>query len=273
MIAVERINFYAETLESEAAFEVEASRPKPEWPSQGKIEFKDVWLSYRPNLPPVLHGVSILIQPGQKVAIVGRTGAGKSTILLALFRVVELSAGQVLIDDVDIGKMGLEDLRSRLAIVPQEPVLFSGTLRFNLDPRGVHSDADIWLALERTYMHDHVALQEGGLDSLVFLNGELFRRSTPAAVPHPRPPRHSRIIVMDEATASIDLQTDSLIQTSLRQHFASCTLITIAHRINTVLDYDRIMVLDEGRVVEFGPPQELLANEESSFAALASETH
>ena len=274
MIAVERINFYAAHLESEAAFTVDANKPKAEWPDQGRIEFKDVYLSYRPSLPPVLSGISVAIEPRQKVAIVGRTGAGKSTILLALFRVIELSSGQILIDGVDISKIGLKDLRSRLAIVPQEPVLFSGTLRFNLDPRGAHTDAEIWLALERTYMREHVAKQEGGLDSAVLLNGENYSVGQRQLLCLTRALlRQSKIIVMDEATASIDLQTDALIQTSLRLNFAAFTLITIAHRINTILDYDRILVLDGGRVVEFGEPQELLADENSAFASLAAETH
>ena len=268
MIAVERIAEYAEELESEAP-QITDVKTDDLWPAQGRIEFKDVYLSYRPSLPPVLSGISVAIEPRQKVAIVGRTGAGKSTILLALFCIIELSSGQILIDGVDISKIGLKDLRSRLAIVPQEPVLFSGTLRFNLDPRGAHTDAEIWLVLERTYMREHVAKQEGGLDSAVLLNGENYSVGQRQLLCLTRALlRQSKVIVMDEATASIDLQTDALIQTSLRLNFAAFTLITIAHRINTILDYDRILVLDGGRVVEFGEPQELLADENSAFASL-----
>lgn len=270
MIAVERIAEYAEGLESEAPQTNNVSVAAG-WPSRGRIELKDIWASYRESLPPVLHGVSVVVEPCQKVAIVGRTGAGKSTILLALLRVIELSAGQILIDGTDISKIGLADLRSRLAIVPQEPLLFSGTLRFNLDPRSAHTDAEIWLALEQTYMREHVAKQEGGLDSSVLLNGENYSVGQRQLLCLTRALlRRSTIIVMDEATASIDHQTDALIQASLRQNFATATLVAVAHRLNTVMDYDRILVLDGGRVVEFGEPQALLADRRSAFASLVA---
>lgn len=270
MVAVERIAEYAETLEGEAPQTTDV-KVAAVWPDQGRIELKDVWVSYRESFPPVLHDVNVVIEPRQRVAIVGRTGAGKSTVLLALLRVVELSSGQILIDGVDISKIGLEDLRSRLAIVPQEPLLFSGTLRFNLDPRNTHTDADIWLALEQTYMREHVAKQEGGLDSSVLLNGENYSVGQRQLLCLTRALlRRSKIIVIDEATASIDLQTDALIQASLQLNFTTATLVAIAHRLNTVMDYDRILVLDGGRVVEFGEPQALLADRWSAFASLVA---
>lgn len=293
MIAVERLNHYRQHLEQEQSIVVKKVAPKEMdddkqhslprvvavavssgWPERGMVVFKGVWLAYKQGQQPVLRGLSFTVLPGQKIAIVGRTGAGKSTILTALFRIIELQQGCIEVDGVDISQVPLHLLRSRLAIVPQEPVLFSGTLRSNLDPLGKHSDADLWLALSRTSMQEAIAKQPGGgLDSQVLLAGENYSIGQRQLLCLTRALlQKSQIIVMDEATASIDMATDAIIQDSLRANFAGCTLLTIAHRLNTIMDYDRVMVLQDGLVKEFGPPLELARQGDTEFAALVSES-
>ncbi|KAJ8449899.1 hypothetical protein Cgig2_029261 [Carnegiea gigantea] len=270
--AVERVGTYID-LPSEAPPVIEGSRPPPGWPSEGEIKFDDVVLRYRPELPPVLHGVSFIVPPSDKVGIVGRTGAGKSSMLNALFRIVELERGRILIDGYDIAKFGLADLRKVLGIIPQTPVLFSGTIRFNLDPFNEHNDADLWEALERAHLKDVVRRNPLGLDAEVSEAGENFSVGQRQLLSLARALlRRSKILVLDEATAAVDVRTDALIQKTIREEFKSCTMLIIAHRLNTIIDCDHILLLESGRVVEYDTPEKLLLNEESAFSKMVQST-
>ncbi|PSS35050.1 ABC transporter C family member 2 like [Actinidia chinensis var. chinensis] len=270
--AVERVGTYID-LPSEAPAVIECNRPPPGWPSLGLIEFEDVVLRYRPELPPVLHGLTFTISPNEKVGIVGRTGAGKSSMLNALFRIVEVERGKILIDDCDVGKIGLKDLRKVLSIIPQSPVLFSGTVRFNLDPFSEHNDADLWEALERAHLKDAIRRNAFGLDAEVSEGGENFSVGQRQLLSLARALlRRSKILVLDEATAAVDVRTDSLIQRTIREEFKSCTMLIIAHRLNTVVDSDRVLVLDAGQVTEFDTPEKLLLNEVCAFSKMVQST-
>ncbi|PRQ29587.1 putative xenobiotic-transporting ATPase [Rosa chinensis] len=270
--AVERVGTYID-LPSEAPAVIESNHPPHGWPSSGSIEFEDVVLRYRPGLPPVLHGLSFTVSASEKLGIVGRTGAGKSSMINALFRIVELEKGSILIDGYDVCKFGLEDLRKVLSIIPQSPVLFSGTVRFNLDPFGEHNDADLWEALERAHLKDVIRRNSFGLDAEVFEGGENFSVGQRQLVSLARALlRRSKILVLDEATAAVDVRTDALIQKTIREEFKSCTMLIIAHRLNTIIDCDRILVLDAGQVLEHGSPEELLLNEESAFSKMVRST-
>lgn len=270
--AVERVGTYID-LPSEAPPVIEGSRPPPGWPSEGEIKFDDVVLRYRPELPPVLHGVSFIVPSSDKVGIVGRTGAGKSSMLNALFRIVELERGRILIDGYDIAKFGLADLRKVLGIIPQTPVLFSGTIRFNLDPFNEHNDADLWEALERAHLKDVVRRNPLGLDAEVSEAGENFSVGQRQLLSLARALlRRSKILVLDEATAAVDVRTDALIQKTIREEFKSCTMLIIAHRLNTIIDCDHILLLESGQVVEYDTPERLLLNEESAFSKMVQST-
>ncbi|CAK9309360.1 unnamed protein product [Citrullus colocynthis] len=270
--SVERVGTYID-LPSEAPSIIESNRPPPRWPSSGLIKFEDVVLRYRVELPPVLHGLSFTIFPNEKVGIVGRTGAGKSSMLNALFRIVELERGKILIDGFDVAMFGLFDLRNVLGIIPQSPVLFSGTVRFNLDPFSNHNDADLWEALERVHLKDVISRNTFGLDAEVSESGENFSIGQRQLLSLARALlRKSKILVLDEATAAVDVRTDALIQKTIREEFKSCTMLIIAHRLNTIIDCDRILVLEAGRVLEYNTPKELLSNEESGFSKMVQST-
>ncbi|KAM1213164.1 hypothetical protein PS2_004614 [Malus domestica] len=270
--AVERVGSYIE-LPSEAPAVIESNRPQPGWPSSGSIEFEDVVLHYRPGLPPVLHGLSFTVSASEKLGIVGRTGAGKSSMINALFRIVEIEKGRILIDSCDVSKFGLTDLRKVLSIIPQSPVLFSGTVRFNLDPFSEHSDADLWEALERAHLKDVIRRNSLGLDAEVSEGGENFSVGQRQLLSLARALlRRSKILVLDEATAAVDVGTDALIQKTIREEFKSCTMLVIAHRLNTIIDCDRILVLDAGQVLEHDSPDKLLSNEESAFSKMVKST-
>ncbi|KAM2799693.1 hypothetical protein COP1_004503 [Malus domestica] len=270
--AVERVGSYIE-LPSEAPAVIESNRPQPGWPSSGSIEFEDVVLRYRPGLPPVLHGLSFTVSASEKLGIVGRTGAGKSSMINALFRIVEIEKGRILIDSCDVSKFGLTDLRKVLSIIPQSPVLFSGTVRFNLDPFSEHSDADLWEALERAHLKDVIRRNSLGLDAEVSEGGENFSVGQRQLLSLARALlRRSKILVLDEATAAVDVGTDALIQKTIREEFKSCTMLVIAHRLNTIIDCDRILVLDAGQVLEHDSPDKLLSNEESAFSKMVKST-
>ncbi|KAJ9565724.1 hypothetical protein OSB04_001690 [Centaurea solstitialis] len=270
--AVERVGTYIE-LPSEAPAVIEENRPPPGWPSSGSIKFENVVLRYRPELPPVLHGLSFLIPPTDKVGIVGRTGAGKSSMLNALFRIVELERGKIIIDNCDIAKFGLTDLRKVLGIIPQAPVLFSGTVRFNLDPFNEHNDPDLWESLERAHLKDVIRRNPLGLDAEVSEAGENFSVGQRQLLSLSRALlRRSKILVLDEATAAVDVRTDALIQKTIREEFRSCTMIIIAHRLNTIIDCDRILLLDAGQVVEYDAPVKLLQDENTSFSKMVQST-
>uniref|UniRef100_A0A0A0KAW3 ABC-type xenobiotic transporter n=2 Tax=Cucumis sativus TaxID=3659 RepID=A0A0A0KAW3_CUCSA len=270
--SVERVGTYID-LPSEAPSIIESNRPPPQWPSSGLIRFEDAVLRYRPELPPVLHGLSFTIFPNEKVGIVGRTGAGKSSMINALFRIVELERGKIFIDGFDVAKFGLFDLRNVLGIIPQSPVLFSGTVRFNLDPFNNHNDADLWEALERVHLKDVIRRNTFGLDAEVSESGENFSIGQRQLLSLARALlRRSKILVLDEATAAVDVRTDALIQKTIREEFKSCTMLIIAHRLNTIIDCDRILVLEAGRVLEYNTPKELLSAEESAFSKMIQST-
>ncbi|KAF3431103.1 hypothetical protein FNV43_RR25833 [Rhamnella rubrinervis] len=271
MISVERILQFT-NVPSEAPLVIEKCRPKPEWPTEGRIELEDLLVQYNPDLPMVLKGITCTFPGGKKIGIVGRTGSGKSTLIQALFRVVEPSGGRILIDGVDISKMGLQDLRSRLGIIPQDPTLFQGTMRTNLDPLQQHSDQEIWEVLNKCRLAEIIRHDQRLLDAPVAEDGENWSVGQRQLVCLARVLlKRRRILVLDEATASIDTATDNVIQETIREETCGCTVITVAHRIPTVIDNDLVLVLDEGNVVEYDSPARLLEDSSSSFSKLVAE--
>uniref|UniRef100_A0A6I8P5C9 ATP binding cassette subfamily C member 5 n=1 Tax=Ornithorhynchus anatinus TaxID=9258 RepID=A0A6I8P5C9_ORNAN len=267
--SVERISHYIKTLTLEAPARIKDKTPPPDWPQEGEVIFENAEMRYRENLPLVLKKVSFTIKPKEKIGIVGRTGSGKSSLGMALFRLVELSGGCIKIDGVRINDIGLADLRSKLSIIPQEPVLFSGTVRSNLDPFNQYSEDQIWDALERTHMKECIAQLPLKLESEVLENGDNFSVGERQLLCIARALlRRCKILILDEATAAMDTETDLLIQETIREAFADCTMLTIAHRLHTVLGSDRIMVLTQGQVVEFDTPSVLLSNDNSRFYAM-----
>jgi len=272
MTSVERIREYS--LIQPEAERVNKGYAKPSgWPSKGGIEFRNVSMRYRPGLKLVLRDVNLKIPAGAKVGIVGRTGSGKSSLMTVLFRLVEPEVGSTLIvDGVDCLKLGLKELRSAMAIIPQDPVMFYGTIRYNLDPFGDHSDEDVWAALRCAELQAVVNSQEKQLDTMVEEGGGNFSLGQRQLICLARALlRRPKILIMDEATASIDFQTDSLIQKAIRTEFKDCTVLTIAHRIETIIDSDMIVVMDNGKVAEFDTPSDLLSKPQSLFSALVAE--
>ncbi|XP_027458884.2 multidrug resistance-associated protein 7 isoform X2 [Zalophus californianus] len=238
------------------------------WLTQGSVEFQDVVLVYRPGLPNALDGVTFRVQPGEKLGIVGRTGSGKSSLLLVLFRLLEPSSGRVLLDGVDTSQLELAELRSQLAVIPQEPFLFSGTVRENLDPRGLHEDRALWQALEQCHLSD-VIMSMGGLDGEVSEGGRSLSLGQRQLLCLARALlTDAKILCIDEATASVDQKTDQLLQQTICKRFANKTVLTIAHRLNTILNSDRVLVLQAGRVVELDSPAALRSQPHSLFQQL-----
>ncbi|RQM25345.1 hypothetical protein B5M09_011194 [Aphanomyces astaci] len=265
MVSVERIHAYT-TMQVEADLDSDPIKTleleHAKWPSQGKLTFKDVDLRYRAGLPRVLRKLTFTINAHEKIGIVGRTGAGKSSLVVALMRLVELDGGVITLDDVDISTIGLHDLRDKVSIIPQDPVLFSGTIRSNLDPFDRCGDDAIWTAIKRANLHQAVT----ALDDKVGERGQNFSVGERQLICIARALlKKSQVILMDEATASIDANTDLLIQESIRDSFKDCTCLTIAHRINTILDSDRILVMDKGSAAEFDTPAQLLKNPNGIF--------
>ncbi|KAF9666515.1 hypothetical protein SADUNF_Sadunf16G0237100 [Salix dunnii] len=271
IISVERILQYM-SIPSEPPLIIEASRPNRSWPSHGKIEINNLQVRYAPQMPLVLRGLTCTFPGQMKTGIVGRTGSGKSTLIQTLFRIVEPVAGRIMIDDIDISLIGLHDLRSRLSIIPQDPTMFEGTVRSNLDPLEEYTDEQIWEALDKCQLGDEVRKKERKLDSTVIENGENWSMGQRQLVCLGRVLlKKSKVLVLDEATASVDTSTDNLIQQTLRQHFSDCTVITIAHRITSVLDSDMVLLLSHGLIEEYDSPARLLENKASSFAQLVAE--
>ncbi|CAH0480039.1 unnamed protein product [Peronospora belbahrii] len=265
MISVERIQKYT-IMDTEAELtSVGKLPPAQEWPSAGAIEFRNVNVRYRTGLPRVLRNLSFFIRPQEKIGIVGRTGAGKSSLIVALMRLVELDSGSIVIDGLDIGTIGLHELRNKISIIPQDPVLFSGTVRSNVDPFDQYTDEQIWTSLRRAHLAHVVTALDGVVDEKGsnFSVGERQLLCIARALL-----KRSRIILMDEATASIDMETDRKIQRSIREEFRDCTCLTIAHRINTILDADRILVMERGAVGEFDTPKALQKKQDGLFKAL-----
>jgi len=277
MNSTERIQYYANELPSEIPSTPESQalvKPSPTWPETGNITFSDVTMRYRPGLPLVLKGLTVDIKGGERVGIVGRTGAGKSSIMSCLFRLVEIDGGSITIDGVDIGRMSLTDLRSRLSIIPQDPTLFKGTVRSNLDPLNEHTDLELWTALRQANLVDTETVDTSntddmaaaasesrmsvGIDDPVVAEGLNFSLGQRQLLAFARARlRNSRIIVCDEATSAVDLATDNLVQKTMQTAFEGRTLLVIAHRLRTIINSDKVLVMGGGRIEEMGVPWRL----------------
>ncbi|KAJ2942611.1 hypothetical protein O0L34_g11142 [Tuta absoluta] len=269
IVAVERIKEYAET-EQEAAWTL-PNGPGSTWPETGALQLEQVSLGYKPG-EAALRDVTCCVAPREKLGIVGRTGAGKSTLTLGLFRIVEAMSGKILIDGIDISTLGLHQLRSRITIIPQDPVLFSGTLRSNLDPFSAYTDEELWRSLHHAHLQGFVRGLQAGLNHEISEGGENLSVGQRQLVCLARALlRKTPLLVLDEATAAVDLETDDLIQKTIRSEFASCTVLTIAHRLNTIMDSSKVMVLDRGQLVEYAPPQQLLQDRSSVFYGMAKD--
>ncbi|KAF9968871.1 hypothetical protein BGZ70_000015 [Mortierella alpina] len=305
LVAVERVDEYA-CKNPEAPAETDVQLPE-NWPQAGRVEFRNYSTRYREGLDLIIKNISFEVQPGEKVGIVGRTGAGKSSLTLALFRIVEAAnshwakasyngpdqdadpskedkitdlekvdveedGGSIWIDGIDISTVGLSYLRQHLAIIPQDPTLFVGTVRDNLDPFNELEDADLWEALERAHLKAHISSLAGGLSFKVSQNGDNFSVGQRSLICLARALlRKTKILILDEATAAVDVETDELIQKTIRKEFADRSILTIAHRIKTVMDSNKILVLEQGRVVEFEAPAVLLQRPDSLFYSLAQQ--
>jgi ABC-type multidrug transport system fused ATPase/permease subunit len=266
-VSVERLLSFRDDVPQERTG---GSDPGTGWPSRGEVEFRGLEMRYRPGLPLVLDGLSFAVPGGTSVGVVGRTGAGKSSLLTSLFRLVEASGGTVLIDGVDISTVPLQTLRRGIAVIPQDPVMFLGSVRDNLDPFGEHQDRAIWTALEQVSAAAFVRSLPGELSASVAVGGsnisvgqrQLFCVARAIL-------RDCRIVFLDEPSSALDVISDEALQTAIRSALAGRTRFTIAHRINTVLDYDRVMVVDRGQVVEMDAPQRLLQAKGGVFRRLA----
>ncbi|XP_067948318.1 multidrug resistance-associated protein 1-like isoform X2 [Watersipora subatra] len=269
-VSIERIKEYSE-LPLEADWTTDKVLPE-EWPVSGAIQFRHYSTKYRPELNPVLKDLSISIKPQEKIGIVGRTGAGKSSMAVALFRLIEASKGSVSIDGVNIGDIGLHQLRNKLTILPQDPTVFAGNIRDNLDPFNEYSDDKIWEVLEQSYLKEYVEEQPEKLEYECGESGTNLSVGQRQLVCLARALlRKTKILVLDEATAAVDLETDHLIQKTIKTAFADCTILTIAHRLNTIMDSDKILVMDKGMVAEFDTPENLLKDEEGIFSGMVME--
>ncbi|KAJ1259572.1 hypothetical protein BS78_10G166500 [Paspalum vaginatum] len=271
IISVERIKQYMHLPEEPPAI-IPENRPPTSWPQEGRIDLQDLKIRYRSNAPLVLKGITCTFAAGNKIGVVGRTGSGKSTLISSLFRLVDPAGGRILIDKLDICSIGLKDLRTKLSIIPQEPTLFRGTVRNNLDPLGLHSDQEIWEALEKCQLKTAIRSTPALLDTVVSDDGDNWSAGQRQLFCLGRVLlRRNKILVLDEATASIDSATDAILQKVIRQQFSSCTVITIAHRVPTVTDSDRVMVLSYGKLLEYETPVKLLEDKQSAFAKLVAE--
>ncbi|KAJ3407090.1 Canalicular multispecific organic anion transporter 1 [Chytriomyces hyalinus] len=273
LVSAERLSHYCYDLEKEAAYTLDSDPTVSEWPKHGRIEIDQLQVTYSAKRDPVIKGLTAEIRAGEKIGIAGRTGSGKSTLLTALFRIVEPSGGCVRIDGIDITQLGLHTLRKRIQIIAQEPVLFTGTIRKNLDIEGEFTDAQLWEGLELVGLKEYVSGLEGKLDAPVTERGENLSAgqrqllTLASAICH-----KPKILFMDEASSSVDQSADLLIQESIRSHFRDTTVISIAHRVNTIADFDRILVLDAGVLIEFDSPANLLQKPDGIFKSLVDAT-
>jgi ATP-binding cassette subfamily C (CFTR/MRP) protein 1 len=273
MNAVERIVEYLDKpLESSHDTDASVALGIPvDWPKKGKLEVDNLSMRYRPGLPLVLKNLTFTVNSGEKVGICGRTGSGKSSMFVALFRIVEPATGTVRLDGIDIRTLGLRDLRSKMAMIPQDPFMFAGSIRSNLDPFDEHQDDAVWEVLEKVGLRPMVDKSAKRLDMEVIDNGANFSLGQRQLLCMGRALlRQSRVLMMDEATASVDMDSDALIQKTVREAFSDCTTLTIAHRLNTIMDSDKVAFLDRGELVEYGEPDELLKNKIGKFSALVS---
>ncbi|EGW34666.1 uncharacterized protein SPAPADRAFT_53104 [Spathaspora passalidarum NRRL Y-27907] len=289
MNSAERLCHYALKLPHEAAYTIDSTEPPSSWPSEGAIEFDKVNMKYRPELPLILKDLSFIISSSEKIGICGRTGAGKSSIMTALYRLSELESGRILIDGIDISTIGLKSLRSHLSIIPQDPVLFNGTIRSNLDPFGEHSDEWLWNSLRKSGILTATEIEEAQqldkstksenlpkfhLDKVVESEGENFSLGERQLVSFARAlVRESKILILDEATSSVDYETDNKIQTAIAREFSNCTILCIAHRLKTIINYDRILVMDKGQTKEFDSPWKLFNTPGSLFREMCNKSN
>uniref|UniRef100_A0A3P9CNU7 Cystic fibrosis transmembrane conductance regulator n=1 Tax=Maylandia zebra TaxID=106582 RepID=A0A3P9CNU7_9CICH len=270
MTSVERVVEYTK-LESEAPWETQ-KRPPPDWPSKGLVTFDQVNFSYSADGPQVLHNLKAMFRPQEKVGIVGRTGAGKSSLVSALFRLAE-PQGKIYIDGIVTSEIGLHDLRQKMSIIPQDPVLFTGSMRKNLDPFNQHTDEELWSALEEVQLKSVVEELPGKLETALAESGSNFSVGQRQLVCLARAVlRKNRILIIDEATANVDPRTDELIQKTIRDKFRECTVLTIAHRLNTIVDSDRILVLDAGKIHAYDEPYTLLQDPTNFFYKMVQQT-
>lgn len=273
MSSVGQLVYYGNNVDREAPAEIPGAITNPAWPTTGTIEFKNLVLKYHKFGVAVLKNVSFVINPREKIGIVGRTGSGKSTLLISLLRIVEAHQGQIFIDGLDVSTVGLKDLRTKIAIIPQEPVLFVGTVRTNLDPFNKATDEQIWTALDAVHLGDKIRAFPNGLTTAVIENGKNFSLGQRQLFCIARAVlSNTKILVLDEATAAIDMATDALIQQAIKDNFADKTVLTIAHRLNTIIESDKILVMDAGKVAEFGEPLKLLDKRDGHFKSLVDQT-
>ncbi|KAL3738257.1 hypothetical protein ACJRO7_019738 [Eucalyptus globulus] len=271
IVSVERLEQYMH-IQSEAPEVIEDSLLATDWPSSGNVEICNLKVRYRPDSPLILHDITCKIEGGHKIGIVGRTGSGKTTLISALFRLVEPTDGKIIIDGLDITTIGLHDLRSRFGVIPQDPTLFAGTVRYNLDPLSEHTDQEIWEVLGKCQLREAIRGKEKGLESLVLQDGSNWSMGQRQLFCLGRALlRRSQILVLDEATASIDNATDLILQRTIRREFADSTVITVAHRIPTVMDCTMVLALSEGRLVEYDEPMKLVGKDDSLFGQLYKE--
>ncbi|KAJ1529288.1 hypothetical protein ONE63_006086 [Megalurothrips usitatus] len=271
-ISVERLLAYIEAAVTEG--KQTSTTVLSSWPEKGRISFQNVSMSYRPNTPNILCNLSFNILPGEKIGIVGRTGSGKSSLTVALFRIVELNSGSIKLDDIDIAEVALSTLRAKISIIPQDPVLFSGTVRSNLDRRNKCDEKELWDALTKTRLLDRINALPQKLDTVIgdgsagLSAGERQLLCLARALL-----KNSKVLILDEATASIDPETETAVQSTVDEEFKSCTVLIIAHRLSTVTNCDRILVMEEGKVVEFDEPNNLLNNPTSLYAKMMASQH
>ncbi|CAK6970698.1 LOW QUALITY PROTEIN: ATP-binding cassette sub-family C member 9 [Scomber scombrus] len=268
MAAVKKVNSFLSTESENYEGSMDATQVPENWPQDGEIKIQDLCVRYDPMLKPVLKHVNAYIEPGQKVGICGRTGSGKSSLSLAFFNMVDIFEGKIVIDGIDICKLPLQTLRSRLSIILQDPVLFSGSIRFNLDPERTCTDDRLWEALEIAQLKNMVKALPGGLDAVVTEGGENFSVGQRQLFCLARAfVRKSSILIMDEATASIDMATENILQKVVMTAFADRTVVTIAHRVHTILTADLVIVMKRGNILEYDKPETLLEQEDGMFAS------
>jgi ABC-type multidrug transport system fused ATPase/permease subunit len=269
MISMERCYKYTK-LNPEKNFDLpeDLNLKEKNWPNEGKIVFEDLSVKYRPNTEIVLKNLNFSILPGEKIGICGRTGSGKSTICLSIFRLIEPYTGTIFIDDIDIQKVGLSLLRQNLTYIPQDPILMEGSLKFNIDPFNLYENEKIIEILKRVGF-DYNERDDEILDRHIEVNGNNLSIGEKQLICIVRAIlKKTKILIMDEATANIDVKTEEKIQEILDNTFNDCTILTIAHRIKTILNYDKILVLEKGKILEFDSPKNLLENKDSNFYKL-----